>query len=431
MKIAKKLTGFVLVMALLLSGCAEQVGMSPQTDGEPSNTAQDVLPEILDNAEIPEPYIISVSAGENHTMALDDEGNVWAWGDNIFGQVGDGKFTTYLEPLYSDDYSEMEGTGYVIDTVRKDIDNDVYTPKIVMSGAAAIFARGDCSFVITADNELYAWGKNDRAQLGDGTTENKSEPTFIMGDVLHVDSTGYRTLIVKTDNTLWLLGRNFGFEWEDYFTEPVLLYDGVQKAVFDDSHAINAGGLLILRTDNLVLAYEPTDYNADAHVFFQAFQDAADISRASQQVYILSENGSVYGRGPNGNDGSLGAMGDEFWLFSFIPITSGVKKIMQGRFFIADDDSLLAWGNIPLSRDTRGERGDYGGGMTDMEYVVYGQTPTPIMQDIAMADGVRFHYIALDNDGAVYTWGQNSYGQLGTGDTENRSEPTRISFIIN
>ena len=43
--------------------------------------------------------IIDVRAGGEHALALDAAGNVWAWGDNQYGQVGNGTTTDVLLPL--------------------------------------------------------------------------------------------------------------------------------------------------------------------------------------------------------------------------------------------------------------------------------------------------------------------------------------------
>lgn len=43
--------------------------------------------------------IVDVRAGGEHSLALDGAGNVWAWGDNQYGQVGNGTTTNVLPPI--------------------------------------------------------------------------------------------------------------------------------------------------------------------------------------------------------------------------------------------------------------------------------------------------------------------------------------------
>ena len=41
----------------------------------------------------------------------------------------------------------------------------------------------------------------------------------------------------------------------------------------------------------------------------------------------------------------------------------------------------------------------------------------------------RFHSAAIGEDGALFVWGSNSHGQLGTGDTDRRLAPTRVAGL--
>jgi alpha-tubulin suppressor-like RCC1 family protein len=40
-----------------------------------------------------------------------------------------------------------------------------------------------------------------------------------------------------------------------------------------------------------------------------------------------------------------------------------------------------------------------------------------------------FHNLALTEDGILWAWGNNEYGQLGTGDTQPRSQPIRVEGL--
>lgn len=126
----------ILFAIVALSACSSSDEFPP-TDAEDNSSAESETgndstddkdenknDEEVNENQYAERKIISVSAGENHTMALDNEGNLWAWGDNFFGQVGDGNISTYLEPIYEkiNEYDEYEE---LIDGRRRDIDNDV------------------------------------------------------------------------------------------------------------------------------------------------------------------------------------------------------------------------------------------------------------------------------------------------------------------
>jgi alpha-tubulin suppressor-like RCC1 family protein len=87
-------------------------------------------------------------SGNEHSVALKDDGTVWAWGNNSNGQLGDGGTTP------SNTRVEVSG----------------------LSGIIAIAAGYDCTVALKTDNTVWAWGSNINGQLGDGTTDEKHIP---------------------------------------------------------------------------------------------------------------------------------------------------------------------------------------------------------------------------------------------------------------
>jgi LPXTG-motif cell wall-anchored protein len=113
------------------------------TTGVDSNVPVDV--------ELPAGVVVTaVSSGAGHGLALASTGEVWAWGDNDFGQLGDGT------------------------TTHRNVPVRVNLP----AGATvtAISAGDDHSLALTSTGEVLAWGYNGAGQLGDGTTTNRSAP---------------------------------------------------------------------------------------------------------------------------------------------------------------------------------------------------------------------------------------------------------------
>jgi PKD repeat protein len=80
-------------------------------------------------------------------------GNVWAWGNNAYGQVGDGT------------------TGNRSSPVQVNLPAD----------AVAVSAGAHHSYALLADGRVFSWGRNYRAELGDGTTTRRLTPVQVSG----------------------------------------------------------------------------------------------------------------------------------------------------------------------------------------------------------------------------------------------------------
>ena len=94
--------------------------------------------------------IIAISAGDYHVLALDKEGNVWAWGYNLYGQLGDGTSYNRWTPVRVEKIGE--GSGYLTDIVYIDAGFN-HSMAIDKSGSFGTF---------------WVWGDNSFGKLGLG-----------------------------------------------------------------------------------------------------------------------------------------------------------------------------------------------------------------------------------------------------------------------
>jgi alpha-tubulin suppressor-like RCC1 family protein len=132
-----------------------------------------------------------VSAGITNTMAIKTSGELWVWGCNNCGQLGDGTTTARCSPVRE----FCSATNWC----------QVYT---AFQHAAAIKTSG----------ELWVWGDNTVSRLGDGTTTNRCSPVreFCSAtDWCQVRASGYNGAAVKTSGTLWVWGSNNGGQLGD------------------------------------------------------------------------------------------------------------------------------------------------------------------------------------------------------------------------
>lgn len=94
-----------------------------------------------------------ISSGVLNGCALKPDGSVACWGDNQYGQLGDGSLVTSATPV----------------TVPG------------LTGLLALSAGGGHTCALKADRTVSCWGQNVRGGLGDGTVVNKSSPTAVTG----------------------------------------------------------------------------------------------------------------------------------------------------------------------------------------------------------------------------------------------------------
>ena len=139
--------------------------------------------------------------------------------------------------------------------------------------------------------------------------------------------------------------------------------------------------------------------------------------------YVITEDGALYVWGKN-SYGQLG-VGNEVNKNTPIKVTAINGKVMEliiGNYFsvyaILEDGSLYAWGN--------NESGKLGVGDE-----VNKNTPTKVnlpgkIKELITTNGSSVY--ALMEDSSLYSWGKNSYGQLGVGDKINKNTPTIVNL---
>jgi alpha-tubulin suppressor-like RCC1 family protein len=148
--------------------------------------------------------ITAVAAGGYHSLFLKNDSTVWACGDNSSGQLGDGTTTNKPIPIQIPslsgivaidagyDYSlflKNDGTVWACGNAQNgklgsgSNIGKVTTPVQIssLSGIISIAAGLEHSLFLKNDGSVWACGRNDVGQLGDGTTTNKSIPVQVTG----------------------------------------------------------------------------------------------------------------------------------------------------------------------------------------------------------------------------------------------------------
>ena len=106
---------------------------------------------------------LQVSGGTSHSLALGSDGNVYAWGDNTNGRLGNGTGSSYQNAPVRVKTPDRK--------TYPDLPKD-FTYLQVSAGASHSLALG-------SDGNVYAWGDNTNGRLGNGTTSSQYTPVRV------------------------------------------------------------------------------------------------------------------------------------------------------------------------------------------------------------------------------------------------------------
>ena len=168
--------------------------------------------------------VIQVAAGYNHSLALESDGTVWAWGDNQGYELAQpGQFDS-VSPVQVQGVSNvtaiaagdafslaLESDGTVWEW-GVDLPPAGQTPVQVggLGNVTSITAGWGSALAITADGTLWAWGSNYGGQLGTGDETDRSVPVQVGGlsGVVAAAIGSDHALAVTADGTAWSWGNN-------------------------------------------------------------------------------------------------------------------------------------------------------------------------------------------------------------------------------
>jgi alpha-tubulin suppressor-like RCC1 family protein len=122
-----------------------------------------------------------ISSGRYFASGLQTDGSLWTWGDNFYGQLGDGTFIGKTIPTK---------VGTLTDW------------KIIACGAEHIVAQ-------KTNGIVYAWGNGQNGALGNNNDAKQNTPVLVsITNVQSISCGSLHSLAIKTDNKLWAWGYN-------------------------------------------------------------------------------------------------------------------------------------------------------------------------------------------------------------------------------
>ncbi len=230
--------------------------------------------------------VANVAVGSENSLVLLDDGSLWAMGRNRDGQLGVGNRNEVRVPTrIVDGGVQAMAVGYTHALFVKDdgslwgmgsneegalgigdpgqVGSQLVPVMIAPSGFASVSLGDWSSFALKADGSLWAFGRNEFGQLGDGTNLSRWLPIQIVsGGVVQVDAGNLHTVFLKGDGSVWTMGYN-------------------------RQGQLGEGTVGSRRTPKRII-----------------FGGAVDITAGSTHSLFLRSNGSVWGAGAN-NYGQL------------------------------------------------------------------------------------------------------------------------------
>ncbi|MFA7344957.1 MAG: chitobiase/beta-hexosaminidase C-terminal domain-containing protein [Terrimicrobiaceae bacterium] len=292
-----------------------------------------------------------VSAGGSHTLALRDDGTVWAWGSNSSGELGDGGTTPGSQPV-----QVMRGAS-------------------PLAGIVAVAAGSNESFAVDEGGNVWAWGNNSQGQLGIGTTANATSATQVAGlsGIVGIASAQHHALALKSDGTVMAWGANASGQ----------LGNGTTGAwVAQPVQVLASGGHL---------------------------QAIVAVAAGDNHSLAIDEGGNVWAWGNN----SQGQLGDSTSATktTAVPVTGLADAVAisagpSNSFALKNDGTAWAWGS-----NTMGELGN--GTISPSSPLTPANLTPHQVTALTGAMAAVGNQSALGTDGTVWAWGENTGGRLG------------------
>lgn len=309
--------------------------------------------------------------------------------------------------------------------------------------AQSIAAGGWHSLTICADSTVKGFGENATGQVGNGNSTDQSTPVTVSGltGIIAVsgggDQVSAHSMALKGNGTVWCWGSNLYGALGNASTTGTFVTAPVQALVLSNAKTISAGGWhsAALKNDGTVWTWgwnlegqlgdgSTTDKTVPTQV--PSLSGVIKIAAGTYHTLALKNDGTVWAWGDNLN-GQVGNGTNNNDVLSPVQVSglTNVVSIAAGRFFslaVKNDGTVWTWGE-----NLYGQLGN--GNTTDQSTPVQVSGLTGITSAVA-ATGA-FHCMAYKNNNTVWSWGRNTYGNLGDNTITNSSVPVQMIGISN
>ncbi len=319
---------------------------------------------------------MELAAGTNHSLALKENGEVWGWGYNYSGELGNGLNVTSAIPVRAGGVATL---------------------------GLRVSARGNSSVVVRTDGQVVSFGENIYGNFGNGAlgyktsaSAVKANASTVLGNANSIAAGDYHSAVVKVDGTVWSWGNG--------------------------DHGQLGVGNVTLQT-----------YPVQAALISGALTGITQLAHGANFTIARKNDGTVWAWGYEANSrlGNNSGSGDELRPVQVlgaggIPL-SGIDQIAAGKYHgVAKKNDGTVWG---WGFNSNGQLGD-GSAITRPTAIQMKSSSSVFLSGVAeVATGAQ-HTLIRKTDGTLWACGLNTYGQLGDGTTTLSKYPVQVKTAL-
>ena len=325
--------------------------------------------------------VLSLSTGNNHSCVIASNNLAYCWGANWYGNLGTGSGSDSFIPIAVSTSGVLNGL----------------TIKLIDAGNYHTCA-------IASNNLAYCWGSNDYGELGNNSTTQSNIPVAVNGGLTMSKITAGEghTCAITVSNLAYCWGRNiYGQLGNNSTTQsniPVAVNTtGVLSGKTIKSIKASKEHSCVIASDNLAYCWGSNWFG---------------------ELGVSTNVGTI-------NPNSVPVAVDRTGVLSGKTILSIATGVFH-TCVIASDNKIYCWGD-----NTYGQLGNNSTTQSSAPVAVStaGVLSGKTIVSISTSDGI--HTCATDSDSKLYCWGSNVYGELGNNSTTQSNIPIITQYAPN
>ena len=353
------------------NNCYGQLGIDkPEFRMRPNSNRPELIPGLE------KIFFTKALCGPNHSLLLSSDGCVYAFGDNTCGQIGNGAVGNQFSPF----------------KVKEDIRfKDIITYK-----------ENDISIAVSTDDKFYVWGlaKNRRFTTPKEITDCAGQSVFDVYAIYAKKNVTFKTIVINDELQSWEridknvnnLGNNITFSQLNDENESI--FSETEDSMINP--LMNERKMSVQSTNSA--KFTATERKADNQRSAKSLENILDIKLFLKNPAIIEDNIRKNIR------------------LLYVWGIYGSKVI-----FATNDDKVYAFGH---NRD-----GSLGLGTIEENILMPRHNPHLSGKRLVQIRNGYEHCIGFTANGQCYGWGHNNFGQLGVGNTQNSNKPVLIEEL--